>query len=161
MNVKFKGNEVTLEGNTVKVRDIAPNFVAIDNGINQLDSKELKGKRVYVSVPSIDTAVCDMEVRRFNQEASNLQGVKIYIISMDLPFAQARWCGNAGIENVQTLSDYKDRSFGKEFGTYIKELGLLTRVVFVIDENNIVTYVEYCEEVTSEPNYGAVLNALK
>ena len=161
MNVKFQGNQVTLEGNIVKVGDIAPNFVVIDNGLNPVDAKDLKGKRVYVSVPSIDTAVCDLEVRKFNQEAAKLQDVKIYTISMDLPFAQARWCGNAGIEAVQTLSDYKDRSFGKEFGTYIKELGLLTRAVFVVDENNKITYVEYCEEVASEPNYEAVLNALK
>jgi thiol peroxidase len=161
MNVKFKGNQVTLEGNIVKVGDIAPDFVVIDNGINPVFSKDFKGKRAYVSVPSIDTEVCDIEVRRFNQEASKLKDVKIYTISMDLPFAQARWCGNAGIEVVQTLSDYKDRNFGKEFGTYIKELGLLTRAVFVVDENNKLTYVEYCEEVTSEPNYEAVLNALK
>jgi Peroxiredoxin len=161
MNVKFQGNQVTLEGNTVKVGDTAPNFVAADNGLNEVNGKDLKGKRVYVSVPSIDTPVCDTEVRRFNQEAAKLENVKIYTISMDLPFAQARWCGDAGIESVQTLSDYKDRSFGKEFGTYIKELGLLTRAVFVIDENDKVIYVEYCEEVTAEPNYEAVLNALK
>jgi thiol peroxidase len=161
MNVKFKGNQVTLEGNIVKVGDVAPDFVVIDNGLNSVAAKDFKGKRVYVSVPSIDTQVCDVEVRKFNQEATKLQDVKIYTISMDLPFAQARWCGNAGIEAVQTLSDYKDRSFGKEFGTYIKELGLLTRAVFVVDENNKITYVEYCEEVTSEPNYEAVLNALK
>ena len=161
MNVKFKGNQVTLEGNIVKVGDVAPDFVVIDNGLNSVAAKDFKGKRVYVSVPSIDTQVCDVEVRKFNKEATKLQDVKIYTISMDLPFAQARWCGNAGIEAVQTLSDYKDRSFGKEFGTYIKELGLLTRAVFVVDENNKITYVEYCEEVTSEPNYEAVLNALK
>lgn len=161
MNVKFQGNPVTLEGNIVKVGDVAPDFVVIDNGLKPVAAKDLKGKRVYVSVPSIDTSVCDMEVRKFNQEASNLQDVKIYTISMDLPFAQARWCGNAGIESVQTLSDYKDRSFGTEFGTYIKELGLLTRAVFVVDENDKVTHVEYCEEVTAEPNYEAVLNALK
>jgi thiol peroxidase len=161
MNVKFKGNQVTLEGNIVKVGDLAPGFVAIDNGLNSVDSKDFKGKRVYVSVPSIDTQVCDIEVRKFNQEAGKLKNINIYTISMDLPFAQARWCGSAGIEAVQTLSDYKDRSFGKEFGTYIKELGLLTRAVFVVDENNIVTHVEYCEEVTAEPNYEAVLNALK
>jgi thiol peroxidase len=161
MNVKFKGNQVTLEGNIIKVGDIAPGFLVIDNGLNPVSSKDLKGKRVFVSVPSIDTSVCDMEVRKFNQEAGKLTDVKIYTISMDLPFAQARWCGSAGIEAVQTLSDYKDRSFGKEFGTYIKELGLLTRAVFVVDENDIVTHVEYCEEVTSEPDYEAVLNALK
>ena len=161
MNVKFQGNQVTLEGNTIKVGDTAPNFVAADNGLNEVNGKDLKGKRVYVSVPSIDTSVCDTEVRRFNQEAAKLENVKIYTISMDLPFAQARWCGNAGIESVQTLSDYKDRSFGKEYGTYIKELGLLTRAVFVIDENDNVIHVEYCEEVTAEPNYEAILNALK
>jgi thioredoxin-dependent peroxiredoxin len=161
MNVKFQGNPVTLEGNIVKIGDVAPDFVVIDNGLKPVAAKDLKGKRVYVSVPSIDTSVCDIEVRKFNQEAAKLQDVKIYTISMDLPFAQARWCGNAGIESVQTLSDYKDRSFGKEFGAYIKELGLLTRAVFVVDENDKVTHVEYCEEVTAEPNYEAVLNALK
>lgn len=161
MKVKFKGNEITLEGKEIKVGDTAPDFVATDNGLNAVNSKDFTGKRAYVSVPSIDTPVCDLEVRKFNEEAAKLNNVKIYVISMDLPFAQGRWCGNEGINAVQTLSDYKDRSFGKEFGTYIKELGLLTRAVFVVDENNKVTHVEYCEEVTSEPNYEAALNALK
>jgi thiol peroxidase len=161
MELKFQGKPITLEGNIVKVGDTAPNFAVMDNSLNAVDSKEFKGKRVYVSVPSIDTPVCDVEVRKFNQEAAKLKDVKIYVISMDLPFAQSRWCGSAGIAAVQTLSDYKDRSFGKEFGTYIKELGLLTRAVFVVDENNKVAHVEYCEEVTSEPNYDVVLDALK
>lgn len=161
MNIKFQGNPITLDGNIVKVGDIAPDFIVVDNGLNPVNSKDLKGKRVYVSVPSIDTDVCDMEVRKFNEEASNLADIKIYTISMDLPFAQARWCGNAGVENVKTLSDYKDREFGKNYGTYIKELGLLTRAVFVVDENNKVIYVEYCEEVTSEPNYEEVLKILR
>lgn len=161
MKVKFQGNEVTLEGREIKVGDTAPNFVVTDNGLNDVNSKDFTGKRAYVSVPSIDTPVCDLEVRKFNEEAGKLNNVKIYVVSMDLPFAQGRWCGNQGIDAVQTLSDYKDRSFGKEFGTYIKELGLLTRAVFVVDENNKVTHVEYCEEVTSEPNYEAALNALK
>jgi thiol peroxidase len=161
MKVKFKGNEITLEGKEIKVGDTAPDFVATDNDLNAVNSKDFTGKRAYVSVPSIDTPVCDLEVRKFNEEAAKLDNVKIYVISMDLPFAQGRWCGNEGISAVQTLSDYKDRSFGKEFGTYIKELGLLTRAVFVVDENNKVTHVEYCEEVTSEPNYEAALNALR
>lgn len=161
MNIKFQGNPITLDGNIVKVGDVAPDFIVVDNGLNPFNSKDLKGKRVYISVPSIDTGVCDMEVRKFNEEASNLADVKIYTISMDLPFAQARWCGNAGVENVKTLSDYKDREFGKNYGTYIKELGLLTRAVFVVDENNKVIYVEYCEEVTSEPNYEEVLKILR
>ena len=161
MNVKFQGNPVTLEGNHVKVGDIAPDFIVIDNGLSPVSSKDLKGKRVYVSVPSIDTAVCDTEVRRFNEAAASLADVKIYTISMDLPFAQARWCGSAGIADVQTLSDFKDKEFGKAYGTYIKELGLLARAVFVVDENNQVTYVEYCEEITQEPDYDEVLKALK
>ncbi|MVX66629.1 thiol peroxidase [Clostridium chromiireducens] len=161
MKVKFQGNEISLEGREIKIGDTAPDFVATDNGLNAVNSKDFTGKRVYVSVPSIDTPVCDLEVRKFNEEAAKLNDVKIYVISMDLPFAQGRWCGNEGINAVQTLSDYKDRSFGKEFGTYIKELGLLTRAVFVVDENNKINHVEYCEEVTSEPNYEAALNALK
>ncbi|OPJ62834.1 thiol peroxidase [Clostridium chromiireducens] len=161
MKVKFQGNEISLEGREIKVGDTAPDFIATDNGLNAINSKDFTGKRAYVSVPSIDTPVCDLEVRKFNEEAAKLNDVKIYVISMDLPFAQGRWCGNEGINAVQTLSDYKDRSFGKEFGTYIKELGLLTRAVFVVDENNKITHVEYCEEVTSEPNYEAALNSLK
>ncbi|MFW2490488.1 thiol peroxidase [Clostridium chromiireducens] len=161
MKVKFQGNEISLEGREIKVGDTAPDFVATDNGLNAVNSKDFTGKRAYVSVPSIDTPVCDLEVRKFNEEAAKLNDVKIYVLSMDLPFAQGRWCGNEGINAVQTLSDYKDRSFGKEFGTYIKELGLLTRAVFVVDENNKITHVEYCEEVTSEPNYEAALNSLK
>lgn len=161
MKVKFQGNEISLEGREIKVGDTAPDFVATDNGLNAVNSKDFTGKRAYVSVPSIDTPVCDLEVRKFNEEAAKLNDVKIYVLSMDLPFAQGRWCGNEGINAVQTLSDYKDRSFGKEFGTYIKELGLLTRAVFVVDENKKITHVEYCEEVTSEPNYEAALNSLK
>ncbi len=161
MNVNFKGNPVTLEGNEVKVGDMAPDFLVMDNELKPVALKDTSGKRVFVVVPSIDTSVCDMEVRRFNQEATKLNNVSIYVISMDLPFAQARWCGNAGIDKVKTLSDYKERSFGKNYGTYIKELGLLTRAVFVADENNKITYVEYCAEVGAEPNYDAVLNILK
>ena len=161
MQVTFKGNPVTLEGTVIKAGNPAPTFTAIDNNLKPISSDLFTGKKVYVSVPSIDTDVCDTEVRRFNQEAANLEGVKVYTISMDLPFAQARWCGAAGIENVQTLSDYKDHDFGVKFGTYIKELGLLARAVFVVDEHNTVTYVEYCKEISQEPDYEAVLNALK
>lgn len=161
MIVKFQGSPVTLEGNTVKVGDTAPNFVAVDNDLNEFNTKDLSGKRVYLSVPSLDTPVCDLEVKRFNKEAAALDNVKVYTVSMDLPFAQARWCGNEGIENVKTVSDYKSRDFGKQYGTYIKELGLLTRSVFVVDENNKVVYVEYCEEVTSQPNFEEVLKVLK
>ena len=160
MNITFKGNPITLEGNTLKVGDIAPDFLVSDNNLRPLTLEDTGGKRVFVSVPSLDTAVCDREVRRFNEDAARIKDVSIYVISMDLPFAQKRWCGNAGIEAVKTVSDYKDRNFGQNYGTYIQELGLLTRAVFVIDENDKITYVEYCEEVTQEPDYDKVLQAV-
>lgn len=160
MKVKFNGNDVTLQGHHVEVGESVPDFKAVNNALETIDSNSFKGKRVFVSVPSLDTAVCDMEVRRFNEEATKYEDAKVYVISMDLPFAQQRWCGSAGIQNVITLSDYKDRNFGQNFGTYIEELGLLTRAVFVVDDKDEVTYVEYCDEVTHEPNYEAALEAL-
>jgi thiol peroxidase len=161
MNVKFQGNYVTLEGTHVKVGNPSPKFVVTDQELNPVESKNFSGKKVYVSVPSIDTPVCDTEVRRFNQEAAKVGDVTIYTISMDLPFAQARWCGGAGIDKVITASDYKDREFGKNYGVHINELGLLSRAVFVVDENNKVTYVEYLSEITEEPDYDKALAALK
>ncbi|WP_195937925.1 thiol peroxidase [Romboutsia sp. 1001713B170131_170501_G6] len=161
MKVTFQGAPLTLKGKQLKVGDKAPDFTVIDNELNPLKLDDTKGKRVFLSVPSIDTPVCDMEVRRFNTEASKLNNVTVYTVSMDLPFAQARWCGAAGIENVKTISDYKDREFGENYGVYINELGLLSRAVFVVDENDKVIYVEYLEEITEEPNYDKVLDVLK
>ena len=161
MKVTFQGNPLTLEGTQVKVGDTAPDFTVVNNDLNPLKLSDTKGKRVFLTVPSLDTPVCDTEVRRFNQEASKLGNVTIYTISMDLPFAQARWCGGANIDKVITASDYKDREFGKNYGVYINELGLLSRAVFVVDENNKVTYVEYLNEITEEPNYDNALAALK
>ena len=161
MKVAFQGNALTLEGTQVKVGDTAPDFTVVNNDLNPLKLSDTKGKRVFLTVPSLDTPVCDTEVRRFNQEASKLGNVTIYTISMDLPFAQARWCGGANIDKVITASDYKDREFGKNYGVYINELGLLSRAVFVVDENNKVTYVEYLNEITDEPNYDKALEALK
>jgi len=161
VKVTFQGNPLTLEGTQVKVGDTAPDFTVVNNDLNPLKLSDTKGKRVFLTVPSLDTPVCDTEVRRFNQEASKLGDVTIYTISMDLPFAQARWCGGAGIDKVITASDYKDREFGKNYGVYINELGLLSRAVFVVDENNKVTYVEYLNEITEEPNYDNALAALK
>lgn len=161
MQVNFKGTPVNLVGHHVQVGDPAPDFRAVDKNLQDLLAASFEGKRVYVSIPSIDTPVCDMEVRRFNEEASKIDGVQIYVISMDLPFAQARWCGGAGIENVTLLSDFKYKNFGQNFGTYIEELGLLTRAVFVVDAHHEVLYAEYCKEVGEEPDYEAVLAALK
>ncbi|WP_042273718.1 thiol peroxidase [[Clostridium] dakarense] len=161
MQVKFQGAPLTLEGNIVKVGDKAPDFIAVDNDLKDFKFSDTKGKIVILSVPSLDTPVCDMEIRKFNEEASKLDGVKVYAISMDLPFAQSRWCAGANIKNVQSISDYKDRDFGKSYGVYVKELGLLARAVFIVDENNNVTYADYLEEMTSEPDYDKVLSMLK
>lgn len=161
MNVKFNGNPVTLVGESVKVGDTAPDFLVVDNALNNVNLSDTTGKRIFLAVPSIDTPVCDVEVRKFNEEAAKLKDVTVYVVSMDLPFAQSRWCGNVGVENVKTVSDYKQKSFGKNYGTLVEELGLLARAVFVVDENNKVTYVEYCEDIVNEPNYEKALEAVK
>ena len=161
MNKTFKRKNVTLEGNEVKAGDNAPDFNLTDNSLGNVSLSDTKGKRIFVVVPSVDTPVCDREIRRFNEEAAKLDGVNIYVISMDLPFAQIRWCGSAGVDKVTTLSDYKNRDFGKNYGTYIKEVGLLARSIFVVDENDKVIYVEYCSEVSSDPDYESALNAVK
>lgn len=159
MIVKFQNSPVTLVGNELKVGDMAPDFKAIDNNLKEVSLKDTKGVRILLTVPSIDTPVCDLEVRTFNNKAASIEGVSIYTISMDLPFAQARWCGAHGVNNVTTLSDYKDRLVGKNYGTYVEELGLLTRAAFVIDSSNKVAYVEYLEEITEQPNFEAILKA--
>lgn len=161
MNITFKGSPITLKGNELTVGSVAPDFTLIDTSLNEVTLSKTSGKRVFVVVPSLDTPVCDVEVKKFNEEASKLSGVSVYTVSMDLPFAQARWCGASNANNVTLLSDYKFRNFGENYGVYIEELGLLTRAVFVIDENNKVVYAEYCSEVANEPNYEAALNALK
>ncbi len=161
MEIKFMGNPITLEGNELKVGDMAPDFTAIDNNMKPVSLKDTKGVRILSVVPSLDTEVCDLETRTFNSKAAEIPNVTIYTISMDLPFAQARWCGAHGVDKVITLSDFKDRLIGKNYGTYIKELGLLTRAVFVIDSNNRITFVEYVPEVTSQPNFDKVLESAK
>ena len=161
MQITFNGDPITLVGSRVQVGDNAPDFLVVDNNLKNVTLKDTSGKRIFVVVPSIDTYVCDMEVRKFNEEATKLSDVTVYVISMDLPFAQVRWCGNAGIDKVITLSDYKQKSFGKQYGTLIEEFCFLTRAIFVVDENNKITYVEYCKDVVNEPNYEEALKAVK
>lgn len=162
MSVTFKEKPVTLLGNEVKVGDQAPDFKVLANDMSEVTLADSKGSvRLIAAVPSVDTGVCDAEVRRFNEEASKLDNVKVLTISVDLPFAQKRWCAAAGIENVQTLSDHRDLSFGKAYGVVIEELRLLARSVFVIDSSDKITYVEYVSEVTSHPNYEAAIEAAK
>jgi thioredoxin-dependent peroxiredoxin len=162
MSVTFKEKPVTLLGNQVKAGDQAPDFKVLANDLSEVTLADSKGSvRLIAAVPSVDTGVCDAEVRRFNEEASKLGNVKVLTISVDLPFAQKRWCAAAGIENVQTLSDHRDLSFGKAYGVAIEELRLLARSVFVIDSSDKITYVEYVDEVTSHPNYEAAIEAAK
>ncbi len=162
VNVTFKGNPVTLIGNEVKVGDQAPNFKVLANDLSEVTLADTKGHvRLISVVPSLDTGVCDAQTRRFNEEAAKLDNVKVLTISVDLPFAQKRWCGANGIENVQTLSDHRDVSFGQAYGVLIKELRLLARAVFVIDSNDKITYVEYVPEATNHPNYEAAIEAAK
>ncbi|MEH7388179.1 thiol peroxidase [Bacillus sp. JJ1521] len=161
-NITFKNNPVTLLGNEVKVGDQAPDFTVLANNLTPVTLADSKGSvRLISVVPSLDTGVCDAQTRRFNEEAAGLGNVKILTVSVDLPFAQARWCGANGIENVQTLSDHRDLSFGEAYGVAIQELRLLARAVFVVDSNDTVTYVEYVSEATNHPNYEAALEAAK
>ena len=161
--ITFKGNPMTLLGPDVKVGDSAPEFKVVDNGLAPVTLADSAGKvRLITVVPSVDTPVCDTMTRTFNQKAAQLpEGVAVYTISVDLPFAQKRWCGNAGIEKVKTLSDYQERSFGQNYGVLIKELKLLARAVFVIDAKGKVAYREIVPEVTAEPDYDAALAAVK
>lgn len=161
--VLFKGNPATLLGPEIKVGDAAPDFKVVDNGLQPVTLATDAGKvRLITVVPSLDTPVCDTMTRQFNQQAAELpESVAVYTISVDLPFAQKRWCGNAGIDKVQTLSDYQDRSFGLGYGLLLKNLKLLARAVYVIDQNDKVAYCELVPEVTDEPNYAAALDAVK
>jgi thiol peroxidase len=161
-NVTFKGNPMTLLGNEVKVGDKAPNFAVLANDLSAVTLESLQDKVTIISVvPSIDTGVCDAQTRRFNEEAAGLEGVNILTISVDLPFAQKRWCGAAGIDKVQTLSDHRELSFGVAFGVAIEELRLLARAVFVINKQGVVTYAEYVPEATDHPDYDAPVAAAK
>jgi thioredoxin-dependent peroxiredoxin len=161
-NVTFKGNPITLLGNEVKVGDVAPNFTVLANDLSPVTLDDLKGKVTVISVvPSIDTGVCDAQTRRFNEEAAQLDGIQVLTISVDLPFAQKRWCGAAGIDKVQTLSDHRELSFGKAFGVAIEELRLLTRSVFVLNAAGEVVYAQYVSEATDHPDYEAPILAAK
>ncbi len=159
----FKGNPITLIGPQLKAGDAAPDFTVSKNLLEDVSLKDYAGKIKLISiVPSLDTGVCDAQTRRFNEEAAGLgDDVVILTISADLPFAQARWCGAAGVDRVITLSDYKSRSFGEAYGVLIKEFQLDMRSIFVVDTNDTITYVEYLGEMTEHPNYEAAIDAVK
>ncbi|MHB8708116.1 MAG: thiol peroxidase [Desulfuromonadales bacterium] len=161
--VTFKGNPMTLLGQPARSGDAAPDFRVVDTSLQPVTLASSAGRiRLITTVPSLDTPVCDTMTRTFNQDAANLpEGVVVYTISLDLPFAQKRWCGNAGIDRVQTLSDYQDRSFALNYGLLIKELKLMARAVLVIDANDRISYLQLVPEVTSEPDYTAALAAVR
>ena len=161
--ITMRGNPLTLIGNEVKAGEVAPDFVVLDNNLSPVKFSSFRGKIcVVTSVPSLDTPVCEIETKRFNEEAGRLgPEVAVLTISMDLPFAQKRWCGAAGVTKVQTLSDYRDASFGMAYGVLIKELRLLARAVFLVDKGGKIQYLELVKEISKEPDYEAVLRALK
>jgi thiol peroxidase len=161
--ITFQGNPLTLVGPELKVGNKAPDFRVVNNSLAPVTLADYAGKiKVLISVPSLDTPVCDTETRRFNKEAANLpDNVVALTISMDLPFAQARWCGAAGIDRVTTLSDYQDRSFAAVYGVLIGELKLLARAIFVVDAADTIRYIHVVPEITTEPDYDAVLAAVK
>jgi len=159
----LKGNPLTLIGPELKAGDQAPDFTVNKSLVDTASLNDFAGKVKLISVvPSIDTGVCDAQTRRFNEEASKLgDDVAVITISNDLPMAQARWCGAAGIDKVVMLSDYKNVSFGDAYGVHIKELRLLMRSVFVIDKNDKIAYVQYLGEMTEHPDYDAALAAVR
>jgi thioredoxin-dependent peroxiredoxin len=161
--VTVGGKPVTLLGNELKVGDAAPDFTAVGNDMNPVRLSQFKGKVVVISsVHSLDTPVCNIETRRFNSEAASLgPDVVILTVSMDLPFAQKRWCGAAGVDKVITVSDYRDASFGTAYGVLIKELRLLARCVFVVDRDGVIRYIQLMKETGKEPDYAPVLDAVK
>ena len=161
--ITFKGNPLTLVGNQVEVGKAAPDFVAIDTNLSPVKFSSHVGKVCIISsVVSLDTPVCDTQTRKFNEEASRLgPNVVILTLSMDLPFAQKRWCAAAGVDKVQTFSDHRDASFGSAYGVLIKELRLLARAVFLVDRGGTIRYIQWVKEVSKEPNYEEILGALK
>jgi len=156
----LKGNPFRLSGPELKVGDKAPEFEAVDNSLQKVDlAKTGKGVRVFSVVPSLDTPVYDAQTKRFDEAAAKLPDISIFTVSMDLPFAQKRWCGNFGIKNVGLLSDHMTGSFGQNYGTLIPDLRIESRAIFVVDEKDKIRYVEYVKEVGSHPNYDAALGA--
>lgn len=163
MTITFGGDKVTLLGKQVEVGEKAPAFKATKNDLSEFNSEDLKGKVVVYSIaPSLDTSVCAIQAKKFNHDAlDQSDDVVIVTITEDLPFAQARFCANEDIENLEMVSDYKEREFGEKYGFLIDELKLLARGVVIVDKEGTISYVEYVPEVTNEVNFDAALEAVK
>jgi len=158
----LRGNPLTLIGPELHPGDDAPDFQLVDNGLKPVTLKDTGNQvRIISVVPSLDTPVCDAQTKRFNEEFAKLNGVEIFTVSMDLPFAQKRWCGAFGVDNVKMLSDHKEGSFGSNYGTLIKELRIESRAIFVLDSHNKIRHAEYVKEVADHPDYEAALQAAR
>ena len=158
----LRGNPFTAIGPELKTGDQAPDFQTVDDSLKPIDLAATGHHvRIFSVVPSLDTPVCDAQTKRFNEEAAKLPDISIYSISMDLPFAQKRWCGAFGIDHVKMLSDHRGGSFGEHYGTLIKELRILSRAIFVLDQDNVIRHVEYVKEVANHPDYESALTVAK
>lgn len=162
INVTFKGGPVTIVGDQVKVGSPAPDFTAVGAALNPVKLSDYRGKNVVIAIyPSIDTGVCALQNKQFNKIANDLKDTVVLSISLDLPFAQGRFCAAEGLNNIVTASDYKEREFGIKYGFLIDELKLLTRGTVIVDKSGVVRYVEYVPEITNEPDYSKALEVLK
>jgi thiol peroxidase len=160
--VTLKGNALTLIGPELKVGDKAPDFDVVDNNLAAVNLKQTGNSvRIVSVVPSLDTPVCDAQTKRFNDEIAKLPGVEVITVSMDLPFAQKRWCGAFGVDRVKMLSDHRSASFGTSYGTLIKELRIESRAIFVLDKDNTIRHAQYVKEVTDHPDYETALQAAR
>ena len=158
----LRGNPMTLLGPQLKAGDKAPDFEVVNDSLKPVNLETTGNHvRIFSVVPSLDTPVCDAQTKRFNEEASKLPDVDIFTVSMDLPFAQKRWCGNFGVDKIKMLSDHRSGSFGEHYGTLIKELRIESRAIFVVAPDNTIRYVEYVKEVSDHPNYDTALEAAK
>jgi thiol peroxidase len=156
------GNPITVLGEVKKVGDFAPNFKALNKSLEEKELKDFKEKYIVLNVvPSLDTSVCDLQSRTVNKDLADRDDVLVITISNDLPFAQSRWCGNAGLENIITLSDHRNLDFANKYGVNIKELRLLARSAFVLDEKRKIVYLEYLDEMTNHLNYDKLINFVK
>ena len=158
----MRGNPLTLVGPELKPGDVAPDFTVVDVGLKPVTLQDTGNHvRIISVIPSLDTPVCDAQTKRFNEEVAKMPGVDVITVSMDLPFAQKRWCGQFGVDNVKMLSDHKDGSFGASYGTLIKELRIESRAIFVLDTRNKILHAEYVKEVADHPDYEAALAAAR
>jgi len=158
----MRGRPLTLVGPELKAGDKAPDFDAVNDSLQPINLQGTgDGVRIFSVLPSLDTPVCDAQTKRFNEEAAKLPGVQFYTVSMDLPFAQKRWCGAYGVDKVKMVSDHKSGSFGEQYGTLIKDLRIESRAIFVVDQNNTIKHAEYVMEVADHPNYDAALDAAR